>query len=118
MSDSIKQRLSGSHIGKMNDKELRKLLLAALTDLAMLRTAFNTISSDNNNVQLVTNNLVALTQALKVTVNNLVIDIVKVNCNTNSPNNTVAIISVAVTNNVTAITMNQVANVAALTLVA
>lgn len=163
MSDSIKQRMGGSHIGKMNDKELRKLLQAALTDLGVLRTAINTIAADNANVQVVTNNLVALSVALKAQMNNVVADTSNVQNVTNNlvtlsvalktqfnvlvsdvnninqatvinnqainttvtaavvANNVTAVTLTAtspVTNNVSAVTLGQVANVAALTLVA
>ena len=118
MSESIKQRFSGSHIGKMNDKELRKLLSATLTDLTSLRTAVNTIAADHANLQIVTNNLVALTVALKVQGNALVTDVQGVSNNTNAANNTYQVTATAVTNNVSAVTLGEVSAVSALTLVA
>ena len=118
MSDSIVARMGHSHIGKMNDKELRKLLQATLTDLASLRTAVNAIALDNANVQIVTNNLQAGYVAVKASVNKLVIDVQGVSNNTGSANNTYQVTATAVTNNVSAITMAQTAAVAALTLVA
>jgi hypothetical protein len=85
MTESIKNRMGGSHVGKMNDKELRKLFLATLTDLQNLNT--------------VVANLVAGVGNMQTTVNALAADVVKISNNTNAPNNTVQITATAVTTN-------------------
>jgi hypothetical protein len=85
MTESISKRMGGSHIGKMSDKELRKLFVATLSDLQNLNTVVANLVSAVGNVTLTANNLVA--------------DIKKVSNNTNAANNTVQITAVASTIN-------------------
>jgi len=85
MTESIKNRMGGSHIGKMNDKELRRLFLATLSDVQNLNT--------------VVSNLVSGVGNMKTTVNALVADVVKISNNTGAVNNTVQITATAVTTN-------------------
>jgi L-ribulose-5-phosphate 3-epimerase UlaE len=85
----VKQRLGGSHIGKENDKQLRKLFLAIQADLAALQTVQNNVIDGLNNVAV---QVVALHA-----------DIVKVSNNTNAANNTVQITAAAPTINLNAV---------------
>jgi cytolysin (calcineurin-like family phosphatase) len=98
MTESVKQRLSGSHIGKMNDLELRKLFLAIQSDLAANL-------ADRNNLQIIVNNLGDAVLNLQASVNNLVSDVTKISNNTNSANNTVQILGKVITANINAVTL-------------
>jgi len=85
MTESIKNRMGGSHIGKMNDKELRRLFLATLSDVQNLNT--------------VVANLVSGVGNLNGSVANLVSDVTKLSNNLNSPNNTVQILGKVIATN-------------------
>lgn len=93
MSESIKKRINHSHLGNMSNKELKKLLDAALADLTAIRTQVNDIAADMANVQIVTNNLVSAIGNIDVNCANAVL-------------------------NLNAVTLSGVADMAALTLTA
>ena len=97
MSASIKQRMGGSKIGEMSNKELTKLLQAAQADLAAIRTAVSAAVTDATAVQN--------------TLNALIVDVAGVSNNTGSANNTYQLTA-------TAPTLTGTTAVAALTLTA
>jgi hypothetical protein len=51
MAESIKNRVGGSHIGAMSDKELLKLLLAVRSDLVSLQTVVNNVGNAVQNIK-------------------------------------------------------------------
>ena len=68
MTQSIKRRVAGSHLGNMSDKELRKLFEAALVDL-------RDIAADLANVQIVVNNLVSAVTNIDVNCSNATVNL-------------------------------------------
>jgi len=68
MSESVKNRVGGAHLGVMTDKELLKLLLAVRSDLAAL-------ALDLANVQIVLNNVGSAVQNIKTNCSNATVNI-------------------------------------------
>ena len=112
MAESIRQRMGGSHLGKMTDKELRKLFTTILSDLAAIRTSLAATQADGNNVQVIANNLVSGVGNLQAQVNNLILADANIK---NMVNNLVSAVTNIKTNcsnatvNVAAITTNVAA---------
>jgi hypothetical protein len=90
MTESVKNRIGASHLGKMSQTELLKLVLAIRSDLVNLNTVVST-------------NLISAVGNIQASVNNLVSDVTKISNNTNSANNTVQILGKVVTANLNAL---------------
>lgn len=75
MAQSIKKRVGHSHLGNMSNKELKKLLDAALADLTAIRAQVNTVAADLANVQVVTNNLVSAVNNIDVNCSNATVNL-------------------------------------------
>lgn len=98
MSESVKQRMGGSHLGGMNEGELRKLFVTILSDLAAIRSTVNNLVADMNNVQVVTNNIVSGLGNERLVVNRLVTDINRIANNLGTGNNVAVNANAVVTN--------------------